>query len=568
MNSIKYWQRFSTPPEATKSAHADLIGHDFFCGFGGFTFAAHWVQGVRLKVINAINHNPVCIDVHQTNNPDTEHHCVDMTDSRQFEPAYLPKADFALFSPECKCHSITTGVKQLIDWDRPEQLALDLYTDEELDLTDRNRRWAAMTDEERQKALFQAERSRLTMAQVVRITAHHKYQFFIVENVVDVCRWRHFRQWRDEIRQLGYKIVSVFVNSMFFGVPQSRDRVFFFCYQQHLPDPDLNWHPLSWCRICQRDVEAIQTWKKAHQQTGKFGKHAQYQYFCPNCRQEAYPYVQGAESIINWTLPIHTVGQRNDPTFCKTNRVKPLTEKTRVRIGAGLKALSASSIVDTAYSQAGVAGKVKGTQQPLFTQTSRQTAALVASPGLMVTLRGKHPQNSLLTNPVSTLTTANHHAVMTAPQILSYYSRQNAIQGTGQPIGTITPEPRHALLTPLGAAVMTYHGKAGWHPLGLPLTTQTTKERHCLILPSGTSLDLDEPEQLEQAIDACGFRMLTWQEALLGMGFPTTAKLTNNRRLNFFGLGQAVTPPVVPWMIERAIAGWQSSSHIFGATHV
>ena len=50
--------------------------------------------------------------------------------------------------------------------------------------------------------------------------------------------------------------------------------------------------------------------------------------------------------------------------------------------------------------------------------------------------------------------------------------------------------------------------------------------------------------------------MLSWQEARLGMAFPESYKMTRNKRNNFFGLGQAITPCVVPWMIERAIEAW------------
>lgn len=155
------------------------------------------------------------------------------------------------------------------------------------------------------------------------------------------------------------------------------------------------------------------------------------------------------------------------------------------------------------------------------------------------------------------MTTVNHHAVITpTPLILSYYSREQVCSPVDQPTGTITPEPRHAVVTPAQPHLLTYHGQPGWHPLGLPTTTQTTKERHALVLPNGVELDLNDPTQLEIAIDGCGFRMLSWQEARLGMAFPSDYRMTDSKRNNFFGLGQAITPCVVPWMIERAIGAW------------
>lgn len=240
-NTIEYWARFQNAPQLTAPAHADWVGHDFFCGFGGFSLSMYWVEGIKLAVINAVNHNPLCIEVHQRNHPHTQHHCADMLSSKQFEPGYLPPADFALMSPECKYHSGATGVKALTEWvEREAGRQLSLFEDDEITLAERNRRWLAMSDQERAKALWQAERSRLTMGQVVRMVEHHRYKFFIVENVVEVQKWRHFEQWYSELEELGYKIVPLCLNSMFFGAPQSRDRMYFFCYQKGLPDPDLN----------------------------------------------------------------------------------------------------------------------------------------------------------------------------------------------------------------------------------------------------------------------------------------------------------------------------------------
>lgn len=386
----------------------------------------------------------------------------------------------------------------------------------------------------------------------------------------------------------------------------------------------------------------MQTWKKPGQKYGKY--RAQYHYCCPFCKGVAQPYVRGANGIIDWSLPMHQVKQRQDPLFCRKHRVRPLKLKTRERIKAGLKQLAQQALIDTAYSQAGVAGKVKPVEMPLFTQTARQSAALSAAPGQFIsTLRSGRPRNQLLENPlpaftgtnnfvlidsgdpqvcggvgydaegaakigakgvakiearatmqgtvprvsnavtvvmrgagaqhnavsepISTLTAVNHHALVSAdhlpPQMFSYYGREQVCRAVDEPVGTITPEPRHALLKPPRGRgqeekshILTYHRVAGWHWLKLPLTTQTTKERHALVLPDGRVLDLDDPVQLEQAVDECRFRMLDWREARRSMTFPENYKLTNNKSQNFFGLGQAVTPVVIPWMIERAVAVW------------
>ena len=194
--------------------------------------------------------------------------------------------------------------------------------------------------------------------------------------------------------------------------------------------------------------------------------------------------------------------------------------------------------------------------EPLATFTSFSSHAVVAPTTFVATFRGSRGQQSRINQPISTVTSVNHHAVV-APQILSYYGRDHVCADADQPLSTVTPNPRHGLVVPQAEPhLLTYHGCSGWHSIGLPTTTQTTKERHALVLPNGTDLDLDDPDQLEAAIDSCGFRMLSWQEARLGMAFPESYKMTRNKRNNFFGLGQAITPCVVPWMIERAIEAW------------
>jgi DNA (cytosine-5)-methyltransferase 1 len=126
---------------------------------------------------------------------------------------------------------------------------------------------------------------------------------------------------------------------------------------------------------------------------------------------------------------------------------------------------------------------------------------VVAPTAFVATFRGSRGQQSRINQPISTVTSVNHHAVV-APQILSYYGRDHVCADADQPLSTVTPNPRHALAVPQAEPhLLTYHGHSGWHPIGLPTTTQTTKERHALVLPNGTELDLvDTPTPKECGI--------------------------------------------------------------------
>lgn len=605
------------PYQPPSLATADLTLTDWFCGFGGGTIGAHQVRGARLLVTSAFNHNPTCIKVHSKNHPETEHGCVDIT---AFEASYFPGSQCAIFAPECKYHTTANSNAALRDWEeRPQQqLALDFWADDEVTQKQRQSVWNKLSEKERQEALYRAERSRMTMGQVARMAAHHQYLWFIVENVVQVRRWRHFKAWVNEIRGLGYKMIPVYLNAAMGGVPQLRDRVFFFCYKSHLPTPNLQWRPLAWCPRCKSIGLSEQRWKKWQHDPidpmhpgGKYGKHAQYLYHCCHCGEVTYPYARPAADIINWDIPCVPIGQRQE------HKLPPLKETTRGRIGAGLKRYAGTHLLDTTYSQAGVSGKVKSLSEPLPAQTTRQSFALAIAPTLhsigthnapiiqlsghqhrhltafIATLRGKQPQNRPINAPISTLTTSGaHHGLTVLPQgnhraginsvntnsafMVGFYSRNNAHSDIHQPLHTLTPEPRFGVATlpaiqemgglreqidkPSTPLLYTYHGAASLHPVGVPLTTQTTKERHALlVLPDGKALDLDHPPQLEEAIDACGFRMLTWEEARRGMGFPEVYQMTSNRRLNFHGIGQAISPACIQMIIEMALRSWGSA---------
>ncbi len=477
------------PYQPPSIATADLTLTDWFCGFGGGTIGAHQVKGARLLVTSAFNHNSTCIKVHSRNHPDTEHGCVDIT---AFEASYFPGSKAAIFAPECKYHTTANSNAALRDWEESpqQQLALDFWTDEEVSLKERQRVWDKLTERERQAALYRAERSRMTMGQVAKMAGYHNYQWFIVENVVQVRRWRHFKAWVNEIKGLGYKVIPVYLNAAMVGVPQLRDRVFFFCYKAHLPTPDLQWKPLAWCPHCQTIGQSEQRWKKWQYDPtdplhpgGKYGNHAQYLYHCCQCGEVAYPYGRPAGDIVDWSIPTVPIGERQG------HKLPPLKDSTRARIGAGLQRHAGTHLLDTTYSQAGTSGKVKGLSEPLPAQTTRQSFALAMAPGqssigtqtapiiqlggqrsdrpqgFIVTLRGKQPQNRSINAPLSTLTTSGaHHGLTVLPQwrhhagindgnahqafMVGYYSRENAHSTIQQPLhrintGSLVASPIH-----------------------------------------------------------------------------------------------------------------------------
>ena len=63
-----------------------------------------------------------------------------------------------------------------------------------------------------------------------------------------------YRWWLKQFELLGYNHKVLYLNSMFFGVGQSRDRGYWVFWDKKLPTPDLEHRPESWCDRCQTIV--------------------------------------------------------------------------------------------------------------------------------------------------------------------------------------------------------------------------------------------------------------------------------------------------------------------------
>src|SRR4051812_7001158 len=160
----------------------------------------------------AMNHWDLAVETHNTNFPDTDHDCCDISAS---DPRRYPSTDILITSPECTTHSPAGGNR------RRSTSQSDLFT-------------AAVTDPT-------VERSRATMWDVPRFAEYHRYRRIIVENVVEVLRWELFDVWLQAMQTLGYRHKIVSLNSMFcWPTPQSRDRVYINFWRKGDKAPDLD----------------------------------------------------------------------------------------------------------------------------------------------------------------------------------------------------------------------------------------------------------------------------------------------------------------------------------------
>jgi DNA (cytosine-5)-methyltransferase 1 len=502
-----------------------LEATDLFCGAGGSSLGLEHVCcpmcGRQLiKVTQCLNHWDLAVQAHNENFPDADHdlHDVEVVPASRFRRTPLLWA-----SPECVHHAYCRGKKS--------------------------------TDES-------AERSRMTMTDVVRFTEYHRYDAVIVENVIEARLWEPFDDWFQDICDLGYEGQIVFFNSQFaLPTPQSRDRMYCVFWRKGIKRPMLDFTPLSWCSNCERTVKGIQWWKKAspgslRTEPGKFmwGRYGQqYLYVCPHCFATVAPAVVGAKSIIDWETPMARIGDRQ----------RPLATKTRERIRTGLKRLSTTDPVTVQvgghlFERPGYA-RVWSVEDPLRTVTGSQYMSVVVpklSERTSVILRsgGQSPAPVDTRQPMGTITAHDRQLSLLAPpngngngkhkEMLVRVNRggDRRAQALEEPMPTVAGHGEMALVSfrnhgdaapvELPAhtvtaggyhhGVLVYNGNPGFvRSLDDAAGTVTGRDKQSLLVPyysngNGNTPSKDREALIisEEEIDECLFRMLQWPELL------------------------------------------------------
>lgn len=268
-----------------------------FCGAGGTSEAARQA-GIHVEA--AINHSPLAIATHAANHPDCLHVQQRM---EECNPDALPDSDLLLSSPCCTNHAPAKGQKRYHQFDLFGEVIFDPL----------------------------AEKSRNTMDDVVRFAraksrAGKPYTFIVVENVVEVVKWRKYPAWLHAMTALGYQYRTLYWNTQFFGIPQSRDRVYMVFWLPEVPAPDLEYRPSAFCGNCEGWVQAVQGWKTSL----PWGCYRhQYTYRCPQCAQEVVPPCSPVSSV----LDVAHQGER------LASRKKPLAPKTLNKLHQGITRL-------------------------------------------------------------------------------------------------------------------------------------------------------------------------------------------------------------------------------------
>src|SRR5262249_13671 len=223
-------------------------------GFGGLTKA---IEDAGFTEIMAANHNRYKVEVHEQNHPDAEHWIADLVDpeAADYHSARdLPAGDILVAGVSCT---------------NPSQANTTRAYEQGLTLFD-------LKDPQYDARVTRSERDRATANCVLHYVERHHPRLALVECTTELASWgpaipgrrkvgdgSTYRWWLKQFTKLrpAYKYKVLYLNSMFFGVPQSRDRLYIVFWDERLPTPDLEHRPHSWCSRCEQVVEAVWTWR-------------------------------------------------------------------------------------------------------------------------------------------------------------------------------------------------------------------------------------------------------------------------------------------------------------------
>lgn len=540
MTAIKKQARTATHRPATRRRrfrHDDLVAVDLFSGFGGLT---RGIEIAGFTTIMAANHNSYKVEVHEANHPDAEHWIADLVDpeaSDYHSARDLPAGDLLVAGVSCVNHSQANTKKAY-------EQGLTLFELEDPDFEAR---------------VTRSERDRATASCVLHYAAQHHPRLILVECTTELTSWgpalpgrskvgdgSTYRWWLKQFDLLNYKHRVLYLNSMFFGVPQSRDRLYIAFWDKALPTPDLEHRPVSRCHHCDKDVEAVWTWRTGIPPTGSVRYGKQYEYRCPSCRRPVVPPMTPSLAALDLTDLGTRIGDRDKP-------LKPGTmaraERCRQRFADFPAVLMPAKAVH---------GSERHLWQPMATQTSQQETTLLST-GAVFAAHRHNGDGKNIALPMDTATSTHEKALLMAVD-----NYQGGPRGVGTPLPTQVGSETLAVVS---SGVVPYRKNTvpAVHHEAMP--TFTSDQVPGLLTAAGTIGPSTFERQLmaewrarlaQMPLEDCYFRMMAKHEIGRGCGFDVdfpghngTFIVWGSARNQVDGFGNAVSPQVGAWIGAR-----------------
>lgn len=442
---------------------------DLFSGFGGMTQGA---EDAGFLAITAANHKAYKIEIHEANHPHVEHWIADLVD--EDSPAYhsvrdLPYADLLIAGVSCKNHTQSNSKRAyatgatIFDFD----------------------------DENYEAAVTKSERDRATANCVLHYAEQHHPKMILVECTTELTAWGDalpnkpkigdgttFRWWLRQFGKLGYRHRVLYLNSRFFDVDQSRDRIYIAFWDEKIPTPDLEHRPETWCWSCDKVVEARWTWKTGVPPSGSVRYGVQYNYRCPSCRNEVIPPSGYSLRSLDLSDLGTKIGERD----------KPLAPATMARAERCRQRFAEFPAVVLPFTRRGNRSDGRHPWQPLATQTGQQEAAVLSTAAIMGAAGNtfERPGSVCRTRgadePLWSQTGTNGTGVLAPPVAVAVDNFQGAPRGVDEPLAT---QPGSETMALLSSGV-------------LPFRKNTVPTVHAEAMPTVTS------EQIPGLLTAAG----------------------------------------------------------------
>jgi DNA (cytosine-5)-methyltransferase 1 len=450
---------------------------DSFAGGGGASHGIHMALGRSPDV--AINHDPEAVALHALNHPEARHYCENVWSVDPRDVDADADVDLLWASPDCKHFSKAKGGK-------PVEKGV------------RGLAWV-----------------------VVGWARKRRPRVIILENVEEFATWGPllddgrpdptrkgltFRRWVGHLRGLGYAVEWRELRACDFGAPTTRKRLFVVARCDGQP---IVWPTPTHAQPGPRDLFTahLRPWRTA-------AECIDWSIPCPSIFDRKKPLAEktlariarGLERFVignprPFIVPLTHAGSRSVPSVDEPFRT--VTSANR-----GELALCAPTLVQTGYGERdGQAPRALDLHAPLGT-----VVAGGAKHALVAAFLAKHYGGGYtgpgvaLDTPTSTVTTVDHHALVTS-HIAVLRNNCDAVAAT-DPLPTVIAGGTH--LAEVRAFLVKYFGTGGAVDVGAPLDTVTTRDRFGLVVVDG----------VEHAIVDIGMRMLTPRELARAQGFP------------------------------------------------